>query len=74
MVCNDEVSMTPVYKSGQMITCSVGLKDEMEEFFCSFVYALNTMEERKELWEDMRNHFNAPLFKNKKNHYNKYRY
>ena len=66
VVWNADVRMTPVYKSGQMITCSVLLQGESEEFFCSFIYALNTVEERKELWVDMRNHNEAPMFKNKK--------
>lgn len=66
IVWKDEVRLTPVYKSGQMVTCSVLMQGEKEEFFCSFIYALNTVEEGKELWEDMRNHYDAPSFKNKK--------
>lgn len=31
----------------------------------SFVYASNHAEERKELWEDIKNHFDSPLFKEK---------
>lgn len=66
VVWSEEVRMTPIFKSGQMITCSVLVKGEPEEFLCSFVYALNSVEERKELWDDMRSHYDAPLFKNKK--------
>lgn len=58
--------MTPVYKSAQLITCSVLLPGEEDEFFCSFMYAYNTVEERKELWEDLRNHYEMPMFKTKR--------
>lgn len=56
--------MSPVYKTDQMITCSVGLKEE-DEFFCTFVYANNLVENRKELWEDLCHHKNSMLFHNK---------
>lgn len=58
------VRMTPVYKTDQLITCSVGLQDE-EEFFCSFVYASNQSEERKELWADLCHHQQSSMFQNK---------
>lgn len=58
--------ITPVYKSAQLISCLVLLPGQREEFVCSFIYAYNTMEERKELWEDLRSHHEAPLLKNKK--------
>lgn len=35
------------------------------EFFCSFVYASNSAEERKELWNDLKDHQNSPLLKDK---------
>lgn len=35
-----------------MITCSVKLED-MDDFFCSFIYASNFVEERRELWSDI---------------------
>lgn len=41
------------------------LEGKEEEIFCSFVYALNRMEERKSLWEDLRNHKDSQMFKNK---------
>lgn len=61
----DSVRISPGFKSDQLITCSVLLQGEEEEFFCSFVYALNTVEGRKSLWEDLMDHQNAPLFHNK---------
>lgn len=60
----EEVRMTPVYKTAQMITCSV-LLPWKEEFLCSFIYAFNTAEERRSLWSEMKDHFEGPMFKNK---------
>ena len=60
----DTIRMTPVYKTDQLITCSVCLKNE-EEFFCIFIYASNGVEERKMLWEDLCNHQSSPMFQNK---------
>jgi len=42
--------LSPFYKSAQLVTCSVKLDNHQEEFFCSFVYAMNTAEDRKILW------------------------
>lgn len=58
--------LTPVYKSNQLITCSVLMKGKGEEFFCSFVYALNGVEERKSMWEELKDHHDAPMIKHKK--------
>ncbi|XP_056842877.1 uncharacterized protein LOC130495492 [Raphanus sativus] len=66
VVWEQSVRMTPVYKSDQLITVSVLLPGESEEFFCSFVYALNTVEERRILWEDIKNHYEAPMFRSKR--------
>ncbi|XP_019085398.1 PREDICTED: uncharacterized protein LOC109126346 [Camelina sativa] len=41
------------------------LSDQTEEFFCSFVYALNTVEARKILWEELRAHHDSPIIQNK---------
>ena len=60
----DSIRMTPVFKSDQLITCSVGLEGE-EEFLCTFVYARNLSEERKELWDDLCHHHDSAMFKNK---------
>lgn len=46
------------------MTCSVGIQGE-EEFYCTFVYASNHVEERKDLWSDLCHHQNSPSFKNK---------
>ena len=59
------VRVTPCFKSNQLITCSVLLEGMEEEFFCSFVYASNFPEERRELWNDLKDHQNLPLFKDK---------
>jgi len=53
------VRLTPCFTSSQMITCSVQVEGTDNEFFCSFVYASNFVEERKVLWEDLRNHHDS---------------
>lgn len=58
------VRLTPIYKSRQMISCSVLLQGEEEEVFCTFIYASNYMEQRRELWEDLRSNA-SPLFRDK---------
>ncbi|KAF8106810.1 hypothetical protein N665_0131s0013 [Sinapis alba] len=60
-----QVRLTPVFKSDQMITVSVLLEGEQEEFFCSCIYAENTVEQRRELWEDTKSHQSSPLFRSK---------
>lgn len=42
----------------------VGLKGQ-EVFFCSFIYASNSVEGRKELWDDLYHHQDSALFQNK---------
>ena len=59
------VRLTPFYKSGQLITCSVKLEDQLEEFFCSFVYASNFVEERKNLWAELQDHKDSPIISSK---------
>lgn len=65
VIWSEETRITTVFKSGQLITCSILLPSCDEEFFCSFVYASNYMEERKELWEDLRHHKDSPMFRTK---------
>lgn len=47
------MKVSVVQKSEQMITCMVELKNDGRSFMCSVVYAKNSLEERKKLWEDM---------------------
>lgn len=65
VVWSPRVRMTPVFKSDQIITMSVLLEEAEEEFFCSFVYAENTAEKRKELWKDIKDHHNSRRFRNR---------
>lgn len=62
---NASVRITPIYKAGQIITVSVLAEGEVEEFFCSFIYAENTVEGRRELWDDIKAHHDSPMFRNK---------
>lgn len=48
---NSQVRLTPVFKSDQIITVSVLLEGEKEEFFCSFVYGENMAEKKKRVME-----------------------
>lgn len=64
LVWREEVNMIPVYKTDQLITCSVRLPDQ-EEFFYTCIYANNLSEGRKELWEDLCHHNGSNLFQNK---------
>ena len=64
LVWRDDVCMMPVYKSDQLITCSMGLKGK-EDFFYTGVYANNLAEERNALWEDLCNHQDSAMFRGK---------
>lgn len=63
-VWKDDVRVTPVYKTDQLITYSVELQDQ-EIFFYTTVYAHNSVEGRKELWDDLCNHYDSAMFCNK---------
>ncbi|CAA7032184.1 unnamed protein product [Microthlaspi erraticum] len=65
VVWRSNVRVTPFFKSGQMITCSIKIEGNDDEFFCSFVYASNFVDERKELWSDIRDHYDSPILRNK---------
>lgn len=58
-------SSHPMFKSDQMITCSIKVEGRDDEFIVSFVYASNFMEERKVLWRDIRDHHDSPIFRHK---------
>ncbi|KAG7569624.1 Endonuclease/exonuclease/phosphatase superfamily [Arabidopsis thaliana x Arabidopsis arenosa] len=62
---NKQTKMQVVFKSGQMITCAVQLQGFEEDFWCSFIYALNTVEERKELWRDIKQQHDLALIRGK---------
>lgn len=55
--------LIPMFKSDQMITCSIKLEGRDDEFLCSFIYASNCPEERKALWRDIKDHHDSPLFR-----------
>lgn len=65
VVWRSTVRLTPVFKSNQIITCYVLFQGRESEFFISFVYALNSVEGRKGLWEDLCNHHDSPVLRNK---------
>ncbi|KAF8087112.1 hypothetical protein N665_0599s0007 [Sinapis alba] len=62
-VWRSDAGVTPVFKSDQLITVSIALVGEEDEFFLSVVYALNLDTERHTLWEDLKNHHNSPLIR-----------
>lgn len=64
LVWRPDIRVTPFFKSGQMLTVSICTEGD-QEFFYSIVYALNTMEERKELWKDLKLHQDSPIVRNK---------
>lgn len=61
VVWSAHVRLSILFKNGQMITCSIKLEDQDEEFFCSFIYASNFVEERRELWSDIQDHQDSPI-------------
>lgn len=65
IVWTDNVRLTPIFKSDQLITVSVLLEGKTEEFLCTFVYASNFIDEKKKLWKDLRDHHDSPMFRNK---------
>lgn len=65
VVWSPQVRVTPVFKSDQIITVSILLEGDNEEFFCSFVYGENLKEDRRELWEDIKAHQDSAMFRGK---------
>ncbi|GKE78743.1 putative non-LTR retroelement reverse transcriptase, partial [Tanacetum coccineum] len=49
----------------KVISCSIFVEGRTEEMLITFVYALNTPEERKALWEDLKTHKNSGMFRGK---------
>lgn len=64
LVWRPDIRVTPFFKSGQLLTVSI-CTEGGEEFFYSIVYAYNTVEERKELWADLKLHQDSPIVRNK---------
>lgn len=61
----EKVRLTLVFKTDQLITCSVLFGWSIREILCGFVYASNFVDERRTLWVDLRSHNDSPLFRNK---------
>ena len=65
VVWRNNARLTPFYKSGRLITCSVKLEGHEREFFCSFLYASNFVAERRVVWNELRDHFDSPIIQSK---------
>lgn len=65
IVWNHSVRVTPCFQSEQLVNVSILLEGLMDEFYCTFVYGLNLMEERRELWSDLKLHKDSPIIKKK---------
>lgn len=64
LVWKSDVRVTPFFKSGQILTVSISLEGA-EDFFYSIVYASNSAEERRELWNDLKLHQDSPIIRHK---------
>ena len=53
------VSVICLYKSAQIMLCGVYVPATKENFLVAFVYAYNTAVQRRELWQDIQNIFEA---------------
>lgn len=65
VVWSPQVQVQVIYKSAQLITCLIKLPTTVEEFCCSFIYASNFANDRKELWSDLQNHHDIVSFRGK---------
>lgn len=65
IVWKDNVRGTPIYKSPHLITCSILVEWRSDETNFTFVYASNLVEERKELWEELKTHHDSRMFQGK---------
>ena len=61
LIWSPRVRITPCFQSTQMVTCSILLEGFEVEFFCSFVYGMNLVEERRELWQDLKDHQDSSI-------------
>lgn len=59
------VRVTPCFQSAQLVTVSILMDGFVDEVFCSFVYGKNLAEERKELWQDLKDHQDSPVIQKK---------
>lgn len=55
----DDVVVTLLHKSAQIISCAVQVPATGEQFICSAIYASNFVAERRSLWEEIRGTRNA---------------
>jgi len=65
LVWRSNVRVTPIYKTSQLITCSIHIEGRPDEFFVTFIYASNFVTDRKVLWSDITHHHKSPLFRDK---------
>lgn len=59
------VRVTPCFQSVQLVIVSILMEGFVDEVFCSFVYGKNLAEERKELWQDLKDHQDSPVIQKK---------
>lgn len=50
----EDVVVTLLHKSAQIITCAVQVPATREQFICSAIHASNFVAERRSLWEEIR--------------------
>ena len=51
---SNDVIVTKLHMSAQVITCAIQIPSTGEQFICSAIYAFNTVGERMTLWEELR--------------------
>ena len=51
---SEEVVVTKLHMSDQIISCAIQIPETGQEFICSAIYAHNTSAERTQLWRDLR--------------------
>lgn len=58
---NPKVRVTPCFQSAQLVTVSILMEGCVEEVFCSCVYGKNLADERRELWQNLKDHQDSPI-------------